>query len=51
MFRELRRQYPLANIVSIDFDRGALEVNQLNRIKLMVATAYKNAGTTGRLAR
>jgi len=47
MFRELRRQYPQANIVSIDYDPGAPEVNQLNRIKLMVATAHKNAGTSG----
>ena len=44
MFRELRRLYPYANVVSIDYDPGASEVNQLNRIKLMVATAHKNAG-------
>jgi len=50
MFGELRRQYPLANIVSIDYDPGAPEVNQLNRIKLMVATAHKNAGTQNALA-
>ncbi|MGI5951237.1 MAG: acyl-CoA dehydratase activase-related protein [Brooklawnia sp.] len=50
MFAELRRQYPLANVVSIDYDPGASEVNQLNRIKLMVATAHKNAGTIGQLA-
>ena len=47
MFAELRRQYPMANVVSIDYDPGASEVNQLNRIKLMVATAYKNAGSIG----
>ena len=45
IFAELRRQYPTANVVSIDYDPGASEVNQLNRIKLMVATAHKNAGT------
>ena len=50
MFAELRRQYPMANVVSIDYDPGASEVNQLNRIKLMVATAHKNAGSTGQLA-
>ena len=44
IFRELRRSYPQANVVSIDYDPGASEVNQLNRIKLMVATAHKNAG-------
>ncbi len=43
IFRELRRLYPRANVVSIDYDPGASEVNQLNRIKLMVATAHKNA--------
>ena len=43
VFRELRRLYPGANVVSIDYDPGASEVNQLNRIKLMVATAHKNA--------
>jgi len=39
MFRELRRRYPNANIVGIDYDPGASEVNQLNRIKLMLSTA------------
>lgn len=42
MFAELRRRYPQANVVSVDYDPGASEVNQLNRIKLMVATAHKN---------
>ena len=40
--KELRRQYPLSNIVAIDYDPGASEVNQLNRIKLMLSTAQKN---------
>jgi predicted CoA-substrate-specific enzyme activase len=43
MFSELRRIYPQANIASIDYDPGASEINQLNRIKLVVATALKNA--------
>ncbi len=43
MFAELRRLYPQANIASIDYDPGASQVNQLNRIKLVVATAYKHA--------
>ncbi len=42
VIKELRRQYPQANIVAIDFDPGASEVNQLNRIKLMLSTANKN---------
>ena len=42
VIKELRKAYPSANIVAIDFDPGASEVNQVNRIKLMLATARKN---------
>jgi len=42
VIKELRRRHPLANIVAIDYDPGASEVNQLNRIKLMLSTANKN---------
>ena len=42
MIKELRRQYPQSNIVPIDYDPGASEVNQLNRIKLMISTAFEN---------
>ncbi|MEG1292007.1 MAG: 2-hydroxyacyl-CoA dehydratase, partial [Lachnospiraceae bacterium] len=42
VIKELRHQYPLSNIVAIDYDPGASEVNQLNRIKLMLSTALKN---------
>ncbi len=42
VIKELRRKYPLSNIVAIDYDPGASEVNQLNRIKLMLASANKN---------
>ena len=41
VIKELRREYPQSNIVAIDFDPGASEVNQLNRIKLMLSTANK----------
>ena len=41
VIKEIRRQHPEANIVAIDYDPGASEVNQLNRIKLMLSTAYK----------
>ncbi len=41
VIKELRRQYPTSNIVAIDYDPGASEVNQLNRIKLMLASAMK----------
>ncbi len=42
VIKELRKRHPLANIVAIDYDPGASEVNQLNRIKLMLSTAQKN---------
>ena len=42
VIKELRRKYPQSNIVAIDYDPGASEVNQVNRIKLMLATAQKN---------
>ncbi|MBQ2669496.1 MAG: hypothetical protein IJG06_01840 [Clostridia bacterium] len=42
MIKELRRQFPQANIVAVDYDPGASEVNQLNRIKLMMAVAFEN---------
>lgn len=42
MIKELRNRYPESNIVAVDYDPGASEVNQLNRIKLMLAVAFKN---------
>ena len=39
VIKELRRRYPQANIVAVDYDPGASEVNQLNRIKLMLSNA------------
>lgn len=42
VIKELRHRYPQSNIVAIDYDPGASEVNQLNRIKLMLSTANKN---------
>ncbi len=42
VIKELRRTNPQANIIAVDYDPGASEVNQLNRIKLMLATAKKN---------
>ncbi|NCC14835.1 MAG: 2-hydroxyglutaryl-CoA dehydratase [Clostridia bacterium] len=42
VIKELRKQYPLSNVVAIDYDPGASEINQLNRIKLMLAGANKN---------
>ena len=45
VIKELRRRHPEANIVAIDYDPGASEVNQLNRIKLMLSTANKRLET------
>lgn len=41
VIKELRHQYPKANIAAIDYDPGVSLVNQLNRIRLMMATANK----------
>ena len=49
--KELRRQYPESNIVAVDYDPGASEVNQLNRIKLMIAVAKANLAEKEREAR
>ena len=42
VIKAVRDLYPQANIVAIDYDPGASEVNQLNRIKLMLSTAHDN---------
>ncbi|MDR2253370.1 MAG: acyl-CoA dehydratase activase-related protein, partial [Bifidobacteriaceae bacterium] len=39
MFREIMRRHPGVNIVTIEYDPGASPVNQLNRIKLLLAAA------------
>ncbi|MDE6029613.1 MAG: 2-hydroxyacyl-CoA dehydratase [Clostridiales bacterium] len=42
VMKELKRLYPQANIVAVDYDPGASEVNQVNRIKLMMSVAHEN---------
>ncbi|NRU22412.1 putative nucleotide-binding protein (sugar kinase/HSP70/actin superfamily) [Clostridium beijerinckii] len=44
MIKALKERYPKSNIVAIDYDPGASNVNQLNRIKLMLSVAFKNLG-------
>jgi predicted nucleotide-binding protein (sugar kinase/HSP70/actin superfamily) len=39
MFRKLQSLHPEVGLVAIDYDPGASEVNQLNRIKLMLASS------------
>lgn len=42
VIKVIKKDYPIANIAAIDYDPGASEVNQLNRIKLMLSTAKQN---------
>jgi predicted CoA-substrate-specific enzyme activase len=42
MIAAIKRKFPEANIVPVDYDPGASEVNQLNRIKLMLAAGFRN---------
>jgi desulfoferrodoxin-like iron-binding protein len=42
--RAIRNKYPLANIVTVDYDPGISEVNQINGIKLMMSIARDKLG-------
>jgi predicted nucleotide-binding protein (sugar kinase/HSP70/actin superfamily) len=42
VIKAIKELYEGANIVAIDYDPGASEVNQLNRIKLMLSVAFQN---------
>ena len=45
VIKALKKEYPQANIAAVDYDPGASEVNQLNRIKLMLSAACSNSVT------
>ena len=45
VIKALKKEFPQANIAAVDYDPGASEVNQLNRIKLMLSAAKENAKT------
>ena len=45
VIKVLKKHYPQANIAAVDYDPGASEVNQLNRIKLMLSAAKKAVQT------
>jgi predicted nucleotide-binding protein (sugar kinase/HSP70/actin superfamily) len=49
MIKPIKEKHPRANIVAIDYDPGASEVNQLNRLKLMLSVANKNLKTIERI--
>ncbi|AIO19138.1 2-hydroxyglutaryl-CoA dehydratase, D-component [Candidatus Izimaplasma bacterium HR1] len=42
MIKKLKKNFPESNIVAIDYDTSATEINQLNRIKLMISNAKNN---------
>ncbi len=42
MIRALKHRYPESNIVAVDYDPGASQVNQVNRIRLMMSVAREN---------
>ena len=42
VIKELHHRFPTANIIAIDYDSGASQVNQLNRIKMMLENAKNN---------
>lgn len=46
VMKELKRRFPQANIVAVDYDPGASEVNQINRIKLMMTVAHERTADT-----
>ena len=46
VIKALKKQFPQANIAAVDYDPGASEVNQLNRIKLMLSAAKENRKAT-----
>jgi predicted nucleotide-binding protein (sugar kinase/HSP70/actin superfamily) len=43
VIKALKKSFPQANICAVDYDPGASEVNQLNRIKLMLSEAKRKA--------
>ena len=46
VIKALKKEFPQANIAAVDYDPGASEVNQLNRIKLMLSAAKEKQRTT-----
>ncbi len=42
MFNKIKGKYPNVNIDAIDYDSGASEINQLNRLKLFLSVTFNN---------
>lgn len=51
VIKEIRKLHPDANVVAVDYDPGASEVNQMNRIKLMVSIAKERHYGVGNVPR
>ncbi|MDR1271051.1 MAG: hypothetical protein LBK82_16175 [Planctomycetaceae bacterium] len=49
VMKELRSCYCRANISTLDYDPGTMKVNQLNRIKLLMATALRRRNCNHKL--
>ena len=47
VIKKIKELYPQANIVAVDYDPGASQVNQLNRIKLMLEVASEAETDSG----
>ncbi len=45
VIKTIRSMYPNANIAPVDYDPGASEANQTNRIKLLMTVAKDNLKT------
>ena len=45
VIKRLKAEFPQANIAAVDYDPGASEVNQFNRIKLMLSAAKSSITT------
>lgn len=46
MIKTLKELYPQINVVTVDYDPGASEVNQINRVKLMLERAFNSMSPT-----
>ena len=51
VIKTIRKMFPQANISPIDYDPGASQTNQINRIKLMITVAKDNLKIRENLAR
>ena len=48
--KEIKKRFPKANIIAVDYDPGASESNQVNRIKLMMSISKQEQEENGKAA-